>query len=77
MNPLKALYLQQRPEDESDLHSTPNADDQECKQSLRWDISGRTCCYLDFLVPRPSMVAPHCNLCVLLSLVILTRVSTK
>lgn len=34
MNPLKALYLQQRPEDESDLHSTPNADDQECKQSL-------------------------------------------
>ncbi|XP_021062119.1 serine-protein kinase ATM [Mus pahari] len=34
MNPLKALYLQQRPEDESDLHSTPNADDQEYKQSL-------------------------------------------
>ncbi|XP_060229891.1 serine-protein kinase ATM isoform X2 [Meriones unguiculatus] len=35
MNPLKALYLQQRPEDETELHSTPNADDQECKRSLR------------------------------------------
>ncbi|XP_029063541.1 serine-protein kinase ATM isoform X3 [Monodon monoceros] len=34
MNPLKALYLQQRPEDESELHSTPNADDQECKRNL-------------------------------------------
>ncbi|XP_036048710.1 serine-protein kinase ATM isoform X2 [Onychomys torridus] len=34
MNPLKALYLQQRPEDETDLHSTPNAEDQECKRSL-------------------------------------------
>lgn len=34
MNPLKALYLQQRPEDETDLQSTPSADDQECKRSL-------------------------------------------
>lgn len=34
MNPLKALYLQQRPEDESELHSTPRADDQECKRNL-------------------------------------------
>lgn len=34
MNPLKALYLQQRPDDESELHSTPNADDQECKRNL-------------------------------------------
>ncbi|XP_042538698.1 serine-protein kinase ATM [Dipodomys spectabilis] len=34
MNPLKALYLQQRPEDEAELHSTPNADDQDCKRSL-------------------------------------------
>ncbi|KAF5921129.1 hypothetical protein HPG69_018529, partial [Diceros bicornis minor] len=34
MNPLKALYLQQRPEDETELHSTPNADDQECKRNL-------------------------------------------
>ncbi|XP_027628659.1 serine-protein kinase ATM isoform X2 [Tupaia chinensis] len=34
MNPLKALYLQQRPEDESELHSTPNADDQGCKRNL-------------------------------------------
>eukprot|EP00069_Balaena_mysticetus_P018420 bmy_11185T0 len=34
MNPLKALYLQQRPEDESELHSTLNADDQECKRNL-------------------------------------------
>ncbi|KAK7810840.1 LOW QUALITY PROTEIN: hypothetical protein U0070_020005 [Myodes glareolus] len=34
MNPLKALYLQQRPEDETELHSTPNAEDQECKRSL-------------------------------------------
>ncbi|XP_070480934.1 serine-protein kinase ATM isoform X2 [Equus przewalskii] len=34
MNPLKALYLQQRPEDETELHSTPHADDQECKRNL-------------------------------------------
>ncbi|XP_036115893.1 serine-protein kinase ATM isoform X3 [Molossus molossus] len=34
MNPLKALYLQQRLEDETEFHSTPNADDQECKRSL-------------------------------------------
>ncbi|XP_072810272.1 serine-protein kinase ATM [Vicugna pacos] len=34
MNPLKALYLQQRPEDESELHSTLNAEDQECKRTL-------------------------------------------
>ncbi|XP_058145086.1 serine-protein kinase ATM [Dasypus novemcinctus] len=34
MNPLKALYLQQRPEDETELHATPNADDQECKRNL-------------------------------------------
>uniref|UniRef100_A0A8C5LAH7 Serine-protein kinase ATM n=1 Tax=Jaculus jaculus TaxID=51337 RepID=A0A8C5LAH7_JACJA len=34
MNPLKALYLQQRPEDETELHSTLNADDQECKRNL-------------------------------------------
>ncbi|XP_073922893.1 serine-protein kinase ATM isoform X4 [Castor canadensis] len=34
MNPLKALYLQQRPEDESELQSTLNADDQECKRKL-------------------------------------------
>ncbi|KAM5183486.1 serine-protein kinase ATM [Callospermophilus lateralis] len=34
MNPLKALYLQQRPEDETELHTTPNADDQESKRDL-------------------------------------------
>ncbi|XP_060036103.1 serine-protein kinase ATM isoform X1 [Erinaceus europaeus] len=34
MNPLKALYLQQRPEDETELHATPNADDQECRRNL-------------------------------------------
>lgn len=34
MNPLKALYLQQRPEDETEFQSTPNADDQECKRNL-------------------------------------------
>ncbi|KAF6332533.1 ATM serine/threonine kinase [Rhinolophus ferrumequinum] len=34
MNPLKALYLQQRLEDETELHSTPKADDQECKRNL-------------------------------------------
>ncbi|XP_054448480.1 serine-protein kinase ATM [Pteronotus mesoamericanus] len=34
MNPLKALYLQQRLEDETELHSTQNADDQECKRNL-------------------------------------------
>ncbi|XP_004626277.1 serine-protein kinase ATM [Octodon degus] len=34
MNPLKALYLQQRPEDENELHSTPNADDPQCKRNL-------------------------------------------
>ncbi|XP_045153674.1 serine-protein kinase ATM [Echinops telfairi] len=34
MNPLKALYLQQRPEDETELNSTLNTVDQECKQNL-------------------------------------------
>ncbi|XP_037697256.1 serine-protein kinase ATM isoform X2 [Choloepus didactylus] len=34
MNPLKALYLQQRPEDETELHPTPNAGDQERKRNL-------------------------------------------
>nr|XP_019570457.1 PREDICTED: serine-protein kinase ATM isoform X1 [Rhinolophus sinicus]XP_019570459.1 PREDICTED: serine-protein kinase ATM isoform X1 [Rhinolophus sinicus]XP_019570460.1 PREDICTED: serine-protein kinase ATM isoform X1 [Rhinolophus sinicus]XP_019570461.1 PREDICTED: serine-protein kinase ATM isoform X1 [Rhinolophus sinicus] len=34
MNPLKALYLQQRLEDETELHSTLKADDQECKRNL-------------------------------------------
>ncbi|GAB5577043.1 serine-protein kinase ATM isoform X1 [Prionailurus iriomotensis] len=34
MNPLKALYLQQRPEDDAELHSTPSADDQECRRGL-------------------------------------------
>lgn len=30
MNPLKALYLQQSPEDEADVRSTIGASDQEC-----------------------------------------------
>ncbi|XP_024426571.2 serine-protein kinase ATM isoform X2 [Desmodus rotundus] len=34
MNPLKALYLQQRLEDEPELHSTQNTDDQECKRNF-------------------------------------------
>ncbi|XP_006833863.1 PREDICTED: serine-protein kinase ATM [Chrysochloris asiatica] len=34
MNPLKALYLQQRPEDETELNSSLNTDDQECKRNL-------------------------------------------
>ncbi|XP_036180382.1 serine-protein kinase ATM isoform X2 [Myotis myotis] len=34
MNPLKALYLQQRLEDETELHASPNADDRECKRNL-------------------------------------------
>ncbi|XP_028903598.1 serine-protein kinase ATM isoform X1 [Ornithorhynchus anatinus] len=34
MNPLKALYLQQRPEDETELNSTLNAEDQECNRKL-------------------------------------------
>ncbi|XP_073095404.1 serine-protein kinase ATM isoform X2 [Manis javanica] len=34
MNPLKALYLQQRSEDETELQSTLNANDQECKRNL-------------------------------------------
>lgn len=35
MNPLKALYLQQRPEDDTELQSTPAGEDQECKRNLR------------------------------------------
>lgn len=31
---LEALYLQQRLGGEAELHSTPNADDQECKGNL-------------------------------------------
>lgn len=38
MNPLKALYLQQRPEDEADMTSTPNTDPQECKRKARCKI---------------------------------------
>ncbi|KAF3823539.1 hypothetical protein GH733_007007 [Mirounga leonina] len=34
MNPLKALYLQQRPEDDAELHSTPGGEDPECKRNL-------------------------------------------
>uniref|UniRef100_A0A8C0AYU6 non-specific serine/threonine protein kinase n=1 Tax=Buteo japonicus TaxID=224669 RepID=A0A8C0AYU6_9AVES len=37
MNPLKALYLQQRPEDEADMSSTPNTDPQECKRKASND----------------------------------------
>ncbi|KAM9038350.1 serine-protein kinase ATM isoform X1 [Sarcophilus harrisii] len=34
MNPLKALYLQQRPEDETELNSTLNTEDQEYNRNL-------------------------------------------
>ncbi|KAM9389462.1 serine-protein kinase ATM [Phaethornis superciliosus] len=37
MNPLKALYLQQRPEDEADMSSTLNTDPQECKRKASSD----------------------------------------
>ncbi|XP_066845922.1 serine-protein kinase ATM isoform X1 [Anser cygnoides] len=37
MNPLKALYLQQRPEDEADMSSTLGADPQECKRKASSD----------------------------------------
>ncbi|KAM6290797.1 serine-protein kinase ATM [Porphyrio hochstetteri] len=37
MNPLKALYLQQRPEDEADMSSTLSADPQECKRKASSD----------------------------------------
>ncbi|XP_030303671.1 serine-protein kinase ATM isoform X2 [Calypte anna] len=37
MNPLKALYLQQRPEDEADMSSTLNSDPQECKRKASSD----------------------------------------
>ncbi|XP_066475514.1 serine-protein kinase ATM [Tiliqua scincoides] len=33
MNPLKALYLQQRPEDEADVRSTLSTSDQECNKA--------------------------------------------
>uniref|UniRef100_K7FFL2 non-specific serine/threonine protein kinase n=1 Tax=Pelodiscus sinensis TaxID=13735 RepID=K7FFL2_PELSI len=39
MNPLKALYLQQRPEDEADINSTLNASDQEGNRKARDDQS--------------------------------------
>ncbi|XP_053871494.1 serine-protein kinase ATM isoform X1 [Malaclemys terrapin pileata] len=39
MNPLKALYLQQRPEDEADINSTLNTSDQECNRKARDDQS--------------------------------------
>ncbi|XP_030331993.1 serine-protein kinase ATM isoform X1 [Strigops habroptila] len=39
INPLKALYLQQRPEDEADMNPTLNADPQECKRKARDDQS--------------------------------------
>lgn len=34
MKTLKAVYLQQRLGDETELHSTPNKEDQECKWNL-------------------------------------------
>ncbi|XP_053166934.1 serine-protein kinase ATM [Hemicordylus capensis] len=37
MNPLKALYLQQRPEDEVDVSSSLNAADQECNKKANGD----------------------------------------
>ncbi|XP_010143177.1 PREDICTED: serine-protein kinase ATM [Buceros rhinoceros silvestris] len=37
MNPLKALYLQQRPEDEADMSSTLNTDPQECQRKASSD----------------------------------------
>ncbi|XP_068000723.1 serine-protein kinase ATM [Melanerpes formicivorus] len=37
MNPLKALYLQQRPEDEADMSSTLGSDPQECKRKASSD----------------------------------------
>uniref|UniRef100_A0A663LT06 non-specific serine/threonine protein kinase n=1 Tax=Athene cunicularia TaxID=194338 RepID=A0A663LT06_ATHCN len=39
MNPLKALYLQQRPEDEADMSSTLTSDPQECKRKASDDQS--------------------------------------
>ncbi|KAM6385448.1 serine-protein kinase ATM isoform 2-T5 [Alca torda] len=39
MNPLKALYLQQRPEDEADMSSSLNTDPQECKRKASDDQS--------------------------------------
>ncbi|XP_064297316.1 serine-protein kinase ATM isoform X2 [Phalacrocorax carbo] len=39
MNPLKALYLQQRLEDEADMSSTLNTDPQECKRKASDDQS--------------------------------------
>ncbi|XP_064027162.1 serine-protein kinase ATM isoform X2 [Pogoniulus pusillus] len=39
MNPLKALYLQQRPEDEADMTSTLSTDPQECKRKASDDQS--------------------------------------
>ncbi|XP_061484637.1 serine-protein kinase ATM isoform X2 [Rhineura floridana] len=37
MNPLKALYLQQRPEDEADMSSSLNAADQGCNKKANGD----------------------------------------
>ncbi|NXJ58989.1 ATM kinase, partial [Rostratula benghalensis] len=39
MNPLKALYLQQRPEDEADISSPLNTDPRECKRKASDDQS--------------------------------------
>lgn len=68
MNPLKALYLQQRPEDENELHSTPNADDQQCKRNLRWAEhcvrkTWVSCSEVRVLRDLKSVVL-HWNLCV-------------
>ncbi|PKU36283.1 serine-protein kinase atm [Limosa lapponica baueri] len=47
MNPLKALYLQQRPEDEADISSSLNTDPQECKRKARCEI---------FFLPPPALL---------------------
>ncbi|NXU56060.1 ATM kinase, partial [Turnix velox] len=39
MNPLKALYLQQRPEDEAEMSSSLNTDPRECKRKASDDQS--------------------------------------
>lgn len=63
MNPLKALYLQQGPEDEADMSSTLGADPQACKRKARCQIyfcfSSANCT----VAVLYSFLHEHCSFC--------------
>lgn len=60
MNPLKALYLQQRPEDEADMSSTLSTDPQERKRKARCEIFVLASAHSTVAL-RYSLLPDHCS----------------